>query len=111
GSEAGGGGGRGRSGGAAKVAADGGGGRQGEGEGGQPATVFVLGPDARPSPQPIRTGITDGQFVEVVRGLEDGTQVITGSGPGMGTRPSGPQPSGSGSNPFNPQRPQRRQRG
>lgn len=68
------------------------------------AMVWVL-KDGKPSPQFIRTGISDGAFVEVIDGLEPGTVLVTGinyrdakqaaaasavnpatSGPGMGRR-------------------------
>ena len=72
--------------------------------------VFVPGPDGKPKPQPIRTGINDGQWVEVVSGLEDGAQIITGVGDGA-SRAGAPRPGASGgTNPFAPQ-PQRRTRG
>ncbi len=72
--------------------------------------VFVPGPDGKPKPQPIRTGINDGQWVEVVSGLEDGAQIITGIGDGT-SRAGAPRPAASGgTNPFAPQ-PQRRTRG
>ncbi len=81
------------------------------GGGGRPTVVFVLGPDGKPKPQPVRTGINDGQWVEVVSGLDEGAQVITGIG-APGATAGGPRPSGSPgtTNPFAPQ-PQRRQRG
>ena len=75
--------------------------------GGRPTPVFVLGPNGAAQPRPVHTGITDGQYVEVVDGLEEGAQVITGTGGGA----RGPRPGASGSNnPFQPQRPQGRQR-
>jgi hypothetical protein len=71
----------------------------------------VLGPDGKPAPQPVRIGISDGQYVEVMSGLDEGAQVITGTGDSA-TRASGPRPGASGgTNPFAPQQPQRRQRG
>jgi multidrug efflux pump subunit AcrA (membrane-fusion protein) len=82
----------------------------GPGGGGRPTVVFVAGPDGKPKPQPIRTGISDGQWVEVVSGLDEGTPIITGTGEG-GARAGGPRPAASaGTNPFAPQ-PQRRTRG
>jgi hypothetical protein len=73
--------------------------------------VFVPGPDGQPKPQPIRTGITDGQYIEVVSGLEEGAQIITGVVGDVGARPGGPRPGGSpGTNPFAPQQPARRTR-
>ena len=42
-------------------------------------TVYILGPDKKPKPVEIRTGISDGHFTEVVEGgLKLGDQVITG---------------------------------
>jgi HlyD family secretion protein len=88
----------------------GGGGGAGGGMGGGRAMVFVPGPDGKPKPQPIRTGINDGQWVEVVSGLDDGAQIITGIGDGT-SRAGAPRPAASGgTNPFAPQ-PQRRTRG
>jgi HlyD family secretion protein len=74
-------------------------------EGGRRAIVFT---PTEKGPQAVRitTGATDGQYVEVVDGLAEGTTIITGieGAPGAaGNR--GPQ----GSNPFSPQF-QRRQR-
>jgi HlyD family secretion protein len=82
----------------------------GRGGGSRPTTVFLPGPEGKPKPQPIRTGISDGQYVEVVDGLQEGAQVITGTAGEAGARPGAPRPGGSGAtNPFAPQ-PQRRQR-
>jgi HlyD family secretion protein len=44
----------------------------------RPGVVFVLDDKGVPQPVRIRTGIADGQFVEVVDGLEEGTKVVTG---------------------------------
>ncbi|PYQ40760.1 MAG: efflux RND transporter periplasmic adaptor subunit [Acidobacteria bacterium] len=88
----------------------GGPGAGGPGGGGRPAVVFVPGPDGKPKAQPIRTGINDGQWVEVVSGLDEGAPIITGTGDGA-ARAGGPRPGASaGTNPFAPQ-PQRRTRG
>jgi HlyD family secretion protein len=81
----------------------------GPGGGGRPTVVFVPGPDGKPKVQPIRTGINDGQWVEVVSGLDEGAQIITGTGDGT-ARAGAPRPAASGTNPFAPQ-PQRRTRG
>jgi HlyD family secretion protein len=77
-------------------------------ERGRPATVYVPIAKDRLRPQPIRVGLSDGQYVEVVSGLEQGAQVVTGleGGPGVAARP-GASPS---NNPFAPGRGQRRQR-
>ena len=71
--------------------------------------VFVPGTDGAPQPRRAELGLSDGQFVEVVSGLDEGAQVIVGTE--SGTRSAAaPRPGGSpSSNPFNPQ-PQRRQR-
>jgi len=82
----------------------------GGGSGGRPTVVFTLGPDGRPVAQQVRIGISDGQYVEVVSGLDEGAQVVTGTGDGT-ARAGGPRPAASGTNPFAPQQPQRRQRG
>jgi HlyD family secretion protein len=103
----GGGGGAGRGAGRGGMGGEGGPGGAG---GGRPTMVFVPGPDGKPKPQPIRTGINDGQWVEVVSGLDEGTPIITGTGDGT-ARAGGPRPGASpGTNPFAPQ-PQRRTRG
>jgi HlyD family secretion protein len=78
--------------------------------GGRPTVVFVPGPDGKPKAQPIRTGINDGQWVEIVSGLDEGSPIITGTGDAP-ARAGGPRPGASpGTNPFAPQ-PQRRTRG
>jgi HlyD family secretion protein len=82
-----------------------GGGAAGEG---RPATVFLPGKDG-PQAQRIRVGLSDAQFVEVLGGLEEGTQVITGMDSGART-PARPGATPS-NNPFAPGgRGQRRQR-
>ncbi len=44
-----------------------------------PQTVWVQGAGGDPRPVPIRTGITDGYFTEVVEGsLKEGDQVLIG---------------------------------
>ena len=85
-----------------------GGWRPGEGRRGRPSTIFVPGADGKPKPVQVVVGVSDGQFVEVREGLDEGTTVITGTEiPGA---PRGPRPSGApSSNPFSPQF-QRRQR-
>jgi HlyD family secretion protein len=77
---------------------------------GRPTTVFVLDATGQPKPVDVRVGISDGQFVEVRDGLEEGAAVITGTeipGAGAASPRAGASPS---SNPFSPQRPQPRQR-
>lgn len=53
---------------------------------GTPARVWILGPDGQPQPVSIRTGLTDGNYAEIVEGeLKDGAEVIigtTGTAPG-----------------------------
>ena len=57
---------------------------------------------------PVRLGISDGVYVELLGGLEPGDQVVTGyAESGDGAAPSSPAAS---SNPFAPQRPPRRVR-
>jgi HlyD family secretion protein len=101
----------GATGGARAEAADGRTGSMSEGGGreGRPTLLFVLGPDGNPQPRRVRVGLSDGQYVEVVSGLEEGAAVVTGLAD-AGARASAPRPAGSPStNPFNPQF-QRRQR-
>jgi HlyD family secretion protein len=76
---------------------------------GRPGLVFLAAPDGKPTPTRIRLGISDGRFVEVVSGLEEGAQVITGDD---SARPRGASasPSPGASNPFAPGRPQFRAR-
>ncbi len=77
---------------------------------GRPAVVFAVGAKGAPQPKPIRTGISDGQFVEVRDGLDEGATVITGYDLGLG-RPAGPPRAGASpsTNPFSPaRRPERR---
>jgi HlyD family secretion protein len=87
------------------------GGRDSSGQAGsgRPATVYVLGADGRPQPQPVKLGLSDGQFAEVVEGLAEGAQVVTGLETPTGTTAARPSAAPSGSNPFAPQR-ERRQR-
>ncbi len=60
----------------------------------------------------VRIGVSDGQFVELREGLDEGAVVITGTEiPGGRAAGAGPRPGVSpSSNPFSPQRPQPRQR-
>ncbi len=73
--------------------------------------VFVLNEKGEPQPARVRLGISDGQFVEVREGLDQSARVVTGAetdaARGAGARPAA---SPGASNPFNPQRPPRRQR-
>jgi HlyD family secretion protein len=87
----------------------------GRGAAGEPGTrsqtVFVLNEKGEPQPARVRLGISDGQFVEVREGLDQGARVVTGAETDA-TRGAAARPAASpgASNPFNPQRPQRRQR-
>jgi len=63
------------------------------------ATIWILGPEGKPKPVQIQTGITDGSFTEVAAGdLREGQQVIVGTAvapitqlgvPGMPGMPGG----------------------
>jgi HlyD family secretion protein len=95
---------------------EGGGRRTGRGEargdgegGGSRGLVFV--PDEKGQPQAVRVrlGISDGQFVEVKGGVEEGARVVTGVVTGARAATGRPSP-GATSNPFAPGPPQRRQR-
>ncbi|HYN03892.1 MAG TPA: efflux RND transporter periplasmic adaptor subunit [Vicinamibacteria bacterium] len=79
---------------------------------GRPTTVFVPDEKGQPKSVEVRIGVSDGQFVEVREGLVEGALVITGTEiPGARAAGAGPRPGTSpSSNPFNPQRPQPRQR-
>jgi HlyD family secretion protein len=84
-------------------------GGQGGGRG-RPSTVFVRDEQGKPKAVEVRTGVSDGQFVELREGLDEGAAVITGTEI-PGARAGSPRPGSSpSSNPFNPQRPQPRQR-
>ncbi len=73
----------------------------------RPGLVFLLGSDGRPQPTPLRLGISDGRFVEVTDGLSEGARVVTGlEEPGRAQASASPGTS----NPFQPQRPQFRNR-
>jgi HlyD family secretion protein len=75
----------------------------------RPGLVFVLDQKGVPQPTPVRIGISDGQYVEVREGLNEGARVVTGS-EGAGAR-GGQRPGASpGANPFQPPQFQRRQR-
>lgn len=74
------------------------------------SVVFVPGPDGQPVATPVLVGISDGQKVELLEGLAEGAQVITGAEiPGALARSGTPAASPS-ANPFSPTRPQPRQR-
>ena len=85
--------------------ADGGG-----GGGARPALVFVLNEKGEPQSSPVRLGISDGQYVEVREGLEEGARVVTGvQAQSAGSTPARPAASPA-ANPFSPPRPQPRVR-
>jgi HlyD family secretion protein len=77
----------------------------------RPSLVFVLNEKGEPQPARVRLGISDGQFVEVREGVDEGTPVVTGI-QSADARTTAPRPGASpaASNPFNPQRPQQRRR-
>ncbi|HXK11492.1 MAG TPA: efflux RND transporter periplasmic adaptor subunit [Vicinamibacteria bacterium] len=75
---------------------------------GRPGLVFVLGPGDAAKPNPVKLGLSDGRYIEVVEGLEEGAKVVTGFDDGRSPRP---QPTASGTNnPFQPGRFQPRTR-
>lgn len=78
----------------------------------RPTTVFVPDEKGLPRAVEVRIGVSDGQFVELREGLEEGAAVITGTEiPGARAAGAAPRPGASpSSNPFSPQRPQPRQR-
>jgi HlyD family secretion protein len=70
---------------------------------GRPGLVFIQGEDGRPKPTRVRLGLSDGRFVEVLEGLEEGATVVTGVEEAGRPRTPGPSPSGA-NNPFQPPR-------
>jgi HlyD family secretion protein len=97
--------------GAAAAGGQGGPGGPGSRGPGRPTTVFVPDEKGEPKPVDVRIGISDGQYVELRQGLDEGAVVITGTEIPGARAAGGPRPGGSpSSNPFQPQRPQRRQR-
>jgi HlyD family secretion protein len=77
-------------------------------QGNRPTVTFLLGGDGEPKATPVRLGISDGRYVEVVEGLHEGDRVITGIDAGAGGTP---RPNASPStNPFAPTRPSPRVR-
>jgi HlyD family secretion protein len=83
------------------------GGADGPRASGRPAVVYVLGADGRPQAAPVRLGLSDGQYVEVVEGLGQGAQVVTGELLPVAAPGARPSASPSSSNPFAPQRERR----
>ena len=81
------------------------------GERGQRGLVFVLDENGAPKPNPVQVGISDGQFVEVRNGLQEGALVVTGVESGSRAATGRPSPGATATtNPFAPRPPQRRQR-
>jgi HlyD family secretion protein len=77
---------------------------------GRPGLVFVPGPDGKAAPARVRLGISDGRFVEVLEGLDEGAPVIVAAADdGARPRAGGASPAPS-TNPFTPGRPQFRTR-
>jgi HlyD family secretion protein len=85
---------------------------EGRGEGrGSRGLVFVLDASGQPTATPVRTGLSDGRYVEVLEGLTEGAQVVTGVlDPKASPAPARGAASPAATNPFNPGRPQRRAR-
>jgi len=82
----------------------------GEGRGpGRPGLVFVPDEKGQPKPVRVRLGISDGRYIEVLEGLEEGQAVVMGLEDARGRTP-GPAPSASANNPFQPPRFQPRTR-
>ncbi len=73
--------------------------------------VFVSAAGGAPQPARLKTGLSDGQFTEVLEGVSEGARVVTGLGPGS-EGPAGRQAPGANAsnNPFSPARPQPRSR-
>jgi HlyD family secretion protein len=70
--------------------------------------LFVPGSTGRPEGREVKLGLSDGRFVEVVSGLQEGDAVITGTRAGALAAGNGTQPSpGASSNPFAPRRERR----
>jgi HlyD family secretion protein len=50
-------------------------------ENGSGGRVYRVGPDGAPQPVPVRLGVTDGSYTEVLRGnLPEGAAIIVGGG-------------------------------
>ncbi len=75
---------------------------------GRRAEVYVLGASAAPERRSVVLGVSDGQYIEVRSGLDEGGVVITGTdgllNGGAANRAQ------AATNPFAPRRPERRQR-
>lgn len=62
------------------------------------ANIWIKTEDGKMRQQPVKLGLSDGAFIEVISGLEAGQRVVTGirqSGAGQGGRPGG-RPGGRG---------------
>ena len=77
---------------------------------GRPGLVFVPGPDGKPAPARVRLGISDGRYVEVVEGLEEGAPVIVAAADDTARPRAGGASPAPSTNPFTPGRPQFRSR-
>jgi HlyD family secretion protein len=71
---------------------------------GRPGVVFVLGEDGKPKPARVRLGLSDGRLVEVLEGVEEGTQVVTGLDQAGGAVAAARPGASSSPNPFAPPR-------
>ena len=73
--------------------------------------VFVASEAGPPQPMKVRTGLSDGQFTELLEGVTEGAKVVTGAASGGASAGGRPTPGASASNnPFAPARPQPRTR-
>ena len=77
-------------------------------EGGRAGLIFTLGPDGVPKPTPVRLGLSDGRVVEILRGLDEGAQVVVGTDQSGGAVPRAA--ASTPANPFSPGRFQPRSR-
>ncbi|HQP35786.1 MAG TPA: efflux RND transporter periplasmic adaptor subunit [Polyangiaceae bacterium] len=69
-------------------------GRDGSGGASDRKTVYVMR-DGKPTRIPVRVGISDGSYTEIVDGpLQEGDELITGSSDGGGASTSGARPGG-----------------
>ncbi|MFO1401037.1 MAG: efflux RND transporter periplasmic adaptor subunit [Steroidobacteraceae bacterium] len=42
----------------------------------RPGTIYVLGKDGKPEPRPVRIGLADDSYTEIVEGLKEGDEII-----------------------------------
>jgi HlyD family secretion protein len=69
---------------------------------GSEGRVYRVGQDGHPQPVPLRLGVTDGSFTEVLRGdLPEGAALVTGGGPRAGAAADANAPA-SGTRPRPP---------